>query len=95
MWVKSTSDTRLQPNTHSAAVLNQHIIHTVSSSLAENRMALTFLQTCQHFRALLDEDGLKQLDEGLAWYAAAQVAQPPQMPFSHMLSFVHGLLAIA
>ncbi|DBB12545.1 hypothetical protein WJX82_010005 [Trebouxia sp. C0006] len=34
-------------------------------------------KTCQHFRALLDEDGLKQLDEGLAWYAAAQAVQDP------------------
>lgn len=50
------------------------------------------LQACQHFRTLLDEDGMKQLDERLACYAAAQVMQC----HPHTCRFlVHCVLAVA
>ena len=60
----------------SAAGSRQCDFHVVKSSLADIALKVKtdlVLQPCQHFKALLDEDGLKQLDERLAHYTAAQV----------------------
>ncbi|KAL0029593.1 hypothetical protein WJX79_006825 [Trebouxia sp. C0005] len=43
--------------------------------LADSYHCMELKEACQHFRTLLDEDGLKQLDEHLACYAAAQGMQ--------------------
>ncbi len=66
----------------SAAGPRQRDFHIVKSSLADIALKVKtdlVLQACQHFKALLDEDGLKQLDERLAHYTAAQVMRPPGM----------------
>ncbi|DBA93299.1 TPA: hypothetical protein ACH3X2_003581 [Trebouxia sp. C0005] len=52
--------------------------------LADSFHCMELKEACQRFRTLLDEDGLQQLDERLACYAAAQGVQDPicraQMP---------------